>query len=313
MSKARPRLPPGSGFRPRHATAVTATAYRRRVSTDLAIAFWNRNKGANPTAQAEWLAQPRSCGCPDWDVLILAEVTRKAVASFADLANHCVAWTEVEGMNDAGRAHGVMILSRRRMSPVGVMVPPVASPVVLAQELVDHVRRQGGEWDRPRPLRRERWLVADVPYTAGERPAVIRVSGFHAPFAAGRRVWDSLQNRLTKRLAYQQLAAWAAAQRSAGVPTVVGLDGNNWSDWGRGDGARSSPPTRRYRSPMRQRLDEAGLFDAESAFHGPDPSHGLVDTFRAAFKLRRARSSIHTAAWRQRRPNPRARWHSRTC
>jgi hypothetical protein len=34
-------------------------------------------------------------------------------------------------------------------------------------------------------------------------------------------------------------------------------------------------------------LDEADLFDAERTFHGPNPPHGLVDSFRSAVRTGR--------------------------
>lgn len=43
------------------------------------VGFWNRRKEAPAAPQAKWLHQPRSCGCPDWDVLVLAEAKQATV------------------------------------------------------------------------------------------------------------------------------------------------------------------------------------------------------------------------------------------
>lgn len=249
------------------------------------MGFWNRNKNADPVAQADWLAQPRDCGCPDWDTLILAEVTRKATIAFAAIAEHSASWTELKDASPSRSAHGIMILSRR---PLGRVTRPTSlpcPPADLHAELRNHVLRDDGTWDQPRALLPERWLAADIPARDNEVPAA-QVAGFHAPYAAGSRVWDTLQNRLTKRQAYQQLAAWATELQASGRPTVLALDGNNTIDWK--DEAPAPRSLRRRRNEARRLLDEAMLFDAEDEFHGPRPGHGLVDTLRAAILADRA-------------------------
>lgn len=101
------------------------------------------------------------------------------------------------------------------------------------------------------------------------------------PFAAGKNVAETLHNRLSKREAYRQLPAWADAQREAGHPVVIGLDGNNWRDWDAPESVFVAP-AKRYRSEYSRMLDAADLFDEEERFHGPEPAHGLVDSLRMA-------------------------------
>lgn len=256
------------------------------MAEDLVVAFWNRRHGAAPAPQAEWLgtAEP-ACGCPPWDVLILAEVRRAHAEVYQRILQPAsVAWwgKDIAGVSEDRTAHGIMVLSR--VLPLGdADRPRVPTPDVptLPSQLVSYAQRHLEDAGIARTLKAERWLSTALPVEAPSAPGrAVRVAGFHAPYAAGSRLWDTLQNRLTKRRAYQELTSWVQERNESGEPLVLGMDGNNWVDW------LDEPPkpreAPRARSPWRQMLSKADLFDAELAFHGADPPHGLVDTLRVA-------------------------------
>lgn len=136
--------------------------------------------------------------------------------------------------------------------------------------MADHIEERLPGSSKPRPLLTERFIAADLDVDG----RVATVAGFHAPFAAGSRVWDTTWNRLSKRAAYDHLTEWAA--QAATQPLIVGMDSNTTSDWPR------SAPQRlvRPRSPYRRLMHEAQLFDLESAFHRQDAAHGLSDSLR---------------------------------
>lgn len=245
---------------------------------DLVVAFWNRRQHADAQRQAAWLTEPRRCGCPPWDILILAEVPRRAIERFRSLGDESRSWSELAGVSSGGRAHGLMVVSRgSNLGELRRPYPPETSPAPLPNELIDHVESRGDGFASPRAFLEERWVAVDVLDRVGK--SVLTVSGFHAPYAAGERVWDTLQNRLTKRKAYQELERWVLEE--ANRPLLVGMDGNNWSDWVDAPRAKATKP-KRYRNQFKRMMDEADLFDAESRFHGGTPEHGLLDTFRAA-------------------------------
>lgn len=240
----------------------------------LVVAFWNRRKEANAEAQVEWLRH-RDC-CRPWDVLILAEVKSRSLSTFGELGAHVWAWPAVEDVSQGPNAHGVVIVSRYQLTNLDRPTPPAVAPASVAPDLASYVSQRGHRVE-PRPLLPERWLAADVSVPGGPP---VRVAGFHAPYAAGSTLEQTVVNRLAKRQAYQQVAAWAAEQPSD-VPLVIGMDGNNWYDWRDGSDIVERKGVRR-RNPLLRHLDDADLFDAEHEFHGPEPSHGLVDTLRAA-------------------------------
>jgi hypothetical protein len=157
---------------------------------------------------------------------------------------------------------------------------PEVAPVELDPHLTTHLIETGhGDALRPRVPRPERWI--SVRAEGADRP--VTVAGFQAPYAAGRNLPDTAQNRMTKREAYRQLTTWAIAEQRAGRGVLIGMDGNNWSDWLDPDVIEPARP-KRYRSEHRRLLDEAHLFDVEKEFHGPNPPHDLVDTLRVAWR-----------------------------
>lgn len=114
---------------------------------------------------------------------------------------------------------------------------------------------EGNEDSRPRP---ERWMAA----TAVRGSDSLTIAGFHAPYAAGSTTAEKTRNRARKRRAYEALTDWLTHQPTA----VVGMDGNNW--W---DPVVLGPAS-----------DAIGSdFSAENTFHGLDPTHRCIDTYRA--------------------------------
>ncbi|MGH9011588.1 MAG: hypothetical protein ACRDYF_17350 [Acidimicrobiia bacterium] len=243
------------------------------------VSFWNRLSIALAERQAMWLSGHGSCGCSPWEVLLFAEVTRQAKEIFCDVLQPAsVSWWGDDADAPAGpRAHGVMIVSRtgQLTDPVRPTSPPAEVPA-LPSPLLELAGPEAALPRRPRP---ERWRSVRL---GGTRFVV-----FHAPYAAGSDVAEKLSNRLHKRRAYLDLMAFLVECLKAGERVVLGLDGNNWTDFLEGG---EPPPgrNRRYRNRLLRILDhETDLFDAELAFHGPTPPHGLIDTLRRAHHLGR--------------------------
>lgn len=238
------------------------------------VAFWNRDWKADAAKQAEWLAASApACGCPPWEILMLAEVKRDAADVFLErLQPSSHRWWGAEPESSRSKtAHGVMILSRGL--PLGHASTPVAAEPDaphFAEELLAHT---GPEAAIPRAPRPAQWLTAP----AGD----VRLVAFHAPYAGGDPVARRMENRLAKRRAYMELTEYLVARSRLGERLVVGMDSNHWTDFREGDTPVRSPLPRR-RNPMLGLLDQALLFEPELAFHGPDPPHGLIDTLRRA-------------------------------
>ena len=251
------------------------------------VAFWNRLKSADASVQAEWLAS-EGCGkgCPRWDVLVLSEVTERAAGVFAEqlgAPGHVHSWVEHGGSGT--RPHGTMVISRESNLPALSFPTQAPDPAnYLDGELSDLLASSGHpEAVRPRDLLAERWISVDLAIHEGP----VAVAGFQAPYAAGEHIWDSAQNRLTKREAYQQLTSWAIDQQASGRSVIIGMDGNNWHDWKDPNEVRAETPRAR-RSRAWELLDNANLFDAERAFHAPDPPHRLIDSLRVAAEAGRS-------------------------
>lgn len=243
------------------------------------VAFWNRLKSAPAKEQAAWLLE--GCeSCAGWDVLVLAEVTRPAAATFrAVLADVAVVtdWTEHVAQPTNRRPHGLLLAARHGLEIRDVWFPAGAagSSPKLDDHLVAEARKRKADAAEVRRRLAERWIAATIEH----RGSTVTVAGAQVPYAAGRNLGDTLHNRLAKRETYRQLSDWLAAQDG---PVVVGLDGNNWGDWIDSAAEDRPDPTKRYRDPARRLLDEAKVFDLEKSFHGPSPSHGLADTLRSA-------------------------------
>ena len=241
------------------------------------VSFWNRLNLADAELQARWLASVTDCGCPPWEVLLFAEVTREAQAIFCDvLQPTALSWWGDDADGPRGRkAHGVMIVSRSGYFADALRpVSSIARVPVLPPALTDFVGPEATVSRTPRP---ERWRSVLIGGT--------RFVAFHAPYAAGSDVAEKLSNRLLKRRAYLEISAFLAERTRAGEHLVVGMDGNNWTDFLEG-GQPAPSRKRRYRNPLLRILDqETNLFDAELAFHGPAAPHGLIDTLRSADHL----------------------------
>jgi len=240
------------------------------------LAFWNRRSNAACSPQVAFLQEGCEAGCPAPDLLMLAEVTQRAAAALHPLG--ATVGPDFEESTGGG-AHGVMALARHGdgITYADRSTLPNPVPIELPSKLDTYLKEQapsatGQPWNQPRPLRPERWLAVRWPEASG-----LTVAAMHLPYAAGSRVWDTTQNRLTKQQAYQQLMTWASDRTS----TVVALDGNNTRDWLEPSDDVPRPPKPR-RSLERRWLDEADLFAVEDEFHGPGPSHGMVDSLRVA-------------------------------
>lgn len=105
--------------------------------------------------------------------------------------------------------------------------------------------------DLPKP-QRGLWARVDLP---GQGP--LTIVSWHAPNAAG-------DTRKVKMRAYEVMADWLA---DAEPPLVLGADLNTWID-----------PVELLKA------EPSDPYFEESAFVGPEPSHGLVDGFRAALR-----------------------------
>lgn len=179
-----------------------------------------------------------------WDIAVLMEVTPKLWDELTSAIGAGATGAYALALTeviDMKHPHGIVLLARNGWELHDPWLPPTPD---------------SGAESRPRP---ERWMAASAVHPAGS----VVVAGFHAPYAAGRDDAERTRNRARKRQAYEALTEWLSRQ-----PTVVvGMDGNNW--W---DPVQLVPPIRDERSQD---------FWAENRFHGAEPEHGCVDTYRA--------------------------------
>lgn len=187
-----------------YAVAVTTSrepaSQRGRTLADVVdfrIAFWNRSKSnKHAVAQSQWLRRLEPA-----DVLVLAEVTPKALAVFRnELGGVWFAATEHVGSLGHGIAVRVSIGCDATLISANQHACPGARPCVP-----------------------ERGLAVDV----AKLGCSIRVLGWHAPYAAGDRRHSQAENAAFKQLGYQHLVDWLAASPR---PLLLALDGNNWDD-----------------------------------------------------------------------------------
>ena len=176
----------------------------------------------------------------EWDLAVLMEVTPKLWSQLRIASGVGSYALDLIEVKDMRYPHGIALLARNGWELRDPWLPP--TPDLDAES-------------RPRP---ERWMAAMAVHGAG----ALTLAGFHAPYAAGRDNAEKTRNRARKRRAYEAVTEWLSGQ-----PTVVvGMDGNNWWD-----------PVQLV-SPVRD-ADSADFW-AENQFHGPDPEHGCLDTYR---------------------------------
>lgn len=163
------------------------------------------------------------------DVLVLVEVTAKALARFQETLSGEWRWaSEICGRE----GHGVAVRLGPGWQAVGASV-------------LDH------DCTSDRPCLPERGLALDI----ASGTSRVRVVGWHAPYAAGDRRHSHAENAAFKQLGYRHFAEWL---QQSSRPLVVVLDGNNWTD---------SVGPQKY-APKGDFWDDERLFHSEDAPHG---------------------------------------------